>query len=376
MLSNSPLKFQVLHEDTGSRARLGSLKLTHFEVPTPVFMPVGTQATVKGVRVEDLHAMGYGLILSNTYHLYLRPGEDVIRLHNGLHEFMNWDRALLTDSGGYQVYSLGKLRKLTNKGVTFQSHIDGTRFEFTPEEALRFQEVLGSDIAMQLDVCPPSTAHKKDLERAVDLTTQWARRTLEARTRSDQAVFGILQGGLDRDLRARHAEVMRQLPFDGFAIGGLSVGEGPQQMWPMVDFTAPLMPREKPRYLMGVGMPLDIIHAVLAGVDMFDCVAPTRVARNGWLHTRRGIISIKKARFRMDNRPPDPECQCPVCQNYSRAYLRHIYMAGEIMASVLNSIHNLYFYARLMREIREAIRANATTELLDAYADSRSHLED
>jgi len=371
-----PLEFKVLHEDTDSNARLGELRLTHATVRTPVFMPVGTQGTVKGVRVEELHAMGYQLILGNTYHLYLRPGEEVISLHNGLHKFMNWDKALLTDSGGYQVYSLGKLRKLTNKGVTFRSHIDGSKFEFTPEEALRFQEVLGSDIAMQLDVCPPSTAKTRELERAVDLTTQWAGRTLDARQRPDQAVFGIMQGGLDRGLREAHAKVMRELPFDGFSIGGLSVGEGPEEMWPMVRFAAPLMPVNKPRYLMGVGMPLDIIHAVLAGVDMFDCVAPTRVARNGWLHTRNGIVSIKKSRFRTDTRPPDPECDCPVCQNYSRAYLRHIYMAGELMASILNSIHNLHFYARLMNDIRQAIEAGNASELPDAYANSKKHLED
>ena len=371
-----PLEFKILHEDVGSGARCGELRLTHAVVQTPVFMPVGTQATVKAVRVKELHSMGYKLILGNTYHLYLRPGEEVIGLHNGLHEFMNWDRALLTDSGGYQVYSLGKLRKLTDKGVTFRSHIDGTKFEFTPEEALRFQEVLGSDIAMQLDVCPPSIAKKKEIERAVDLTTNWARRTLDARQRADQAVFGIMQGGLDRDLRAAHAKSMRELPFDGFAIGGLSVGEGPEEMWPMVRFVAPLMPEQKPRYLMGVGMPLDIIHAVLAGVDMFDCVAPTRVARNGWLHTRQGIVSIKKSRFRLDTRAPDPECDCPVCKNYSRAYLRHLYMTGELMASILNSIHNLYFYARLMRDIRQAIRADAASQLLAAYADSKKHLKD
>jgi len=252
------LKFEILHEDANSNARLGTLQLTHATVQTPVFMPVGTQGTVKAVRVEELKSMGYGLILGNTYHLYLRPGEQVIQAHGGLHRFMNWDRAILTDSGGYQVYSLGKLRKVTPKGVSFRSHIDGTRFELTPEKALEIQQTLGSDIAMQLDVCPPSTADTRELVRAMDLTTQWARRPLEARSREDQAVFGIIQGGLNKDLRQQHAEEMRELPFDGFAIGGLSVGEAPGLMWPVVDFTAPLLPVEKPRYLMGVGMPLDI----------------------------------------------------------------------------------------------------------------------
>ncbi len=370
------MKFEVIARDKNTKARRGVLQLTHATIQTPVFMPVGTQATIKAVRTDDVWDMGYRLILGNTYHLYLRPGEEVISLHKGLRNFMNWPGAILTDSGGFQVYSLGKLRKITDKGVTFRSHVDGQKIVLTPEEALRFQEVLGSDIAMQLDVCPPSTARIKEIKRAVDLTYSWALRTLEARTLDTQAVFGIIQGGLDEALRSYHARLMTQLPFDGFAIGGLSVGEASHDMWRMTAYTANLMPEDKPRYLMGVGKPLDIIHGVLAGVDMFDCVMPTRVARTGWLFTRHGIVSIKQSRFRTDLRPPDPECDCPVCKNYTRSYLRHLYMTKEILASILNSIHNLYFYRRLIRDIHQAIEADKATELLEMYADSSKHIKE
>jgi len=344
-------------------ARLGRLWTAHGEVETPVFMPVGTQGTVKALLPEQVRAAGHGIILANTYHLLLRPGPEVVQAHGGLHRMMGWDGAILTDSGGFQVYSLASLRQVTEKGVTFRSHIDGSLHELTPERAVAVQEALGSDIAMVLDVCPPSTAKRSELERAVETSTAWAGRCLAARSRPDQAMFAIVQGGLDLSLRTRHARALRQMPFDGFAIGGLSVGEPPAQMYPVAEATAAMLPQDRPRYLMGVGMPTDLVHCVMGGVDMFDCVFPTRAARNGLLITSEGRLVIKHARHRMDLSPPDPACDCPLCSRFSRAYLRHLFMAGEILAAVLATIHNLHFYARLMGEVRRAIRDGTIAEL-------------
>jgi len=357
--------FSVREGAEGSSARLGTLRTPHGRVETPVFMPVGTQGAVKGLLPGQVREAGLGLILANTYHLALRPGTGIVGRHGGLHDFMGWDGAILSDSGGFQVYSLARLREVGERGVVFRSHIDGSLHEFTPEGVMGMQEELGSDIAMVLDVCPPSTAARQDLENALDLTSDWARRSIEARTRADQAVFGIVQGGLDMELRTQHARVIASLPFEGIAIGGLSVGEPPSKMYPVVEATACLLPRDRPRYLMGVGMPVDLVRCVMAGIDMFDCVYPTRAARNGLLLTSRGRLVIKHARYREDLEPPDPDCECPTCQSCSRAYLRHLYKGNEILSSVLNTIHNLHYYSRLMKDIRAAASEGTLDELAE-----------
>jgi queuine tRNA-ribosyltransferase len=357
--------FQVRHRDPGSGARLGTMTTPHGAIETPAFMPVGTQATVKGLLPGTVRDMGYGLILGNTYHLALRPGPEVVAAHGGLHRFMDWDGAILTDSGGFQVFSLAALRRITADGATFRSHIDGSQHVFTPERVVAIQEALGSDIAMALDVCPPSTADVAEIAEALERTTAWAHRTVAARGRGDQAVFGIVQGGLDLDLRRRHAAAITALPFEGFAIGGLSVGEAPADMHRVAGATAAVLPEDKPRYLMGVGMPADFARCVLGGVDLFDCVFPTRAGRTGLLLTSRGRVVIKNACYKDDLGPLDPECDCIACTRYTRAYLRHLFIAKEILASVLNTLHNLRFYARLMARIREAIVAGTLPALAD-----------
>ncbi len=362
--------FQVRQRDPGSGARLGTMSTPHGTIETPAFMPVGTQGTVKGLLPGTVSDLGYGLILGNTYHLALRPGPDIIAAHGGLHRFMDWDGAILTDSGGFQVYSLAALRRITHDGATFRSHIDGSLHVFTPERVVEIQEALGSDIAMALDVCPPSTADAGEIHEALERTTSWAGRTIEARCRGDQAVFGIVQGGLDMDLRRQHATAITALPFEGFAIGGLSVGEAPVDMHRVAGATAAVLPDEKPRYLMGVGMPADFARCVLGGVDLFDCVFPTRAGRTGLLLTSRGRVVIKNAAYKDDMGPLDPDCDCIACTRYTRAYLRHLFVAKEILASVLNTIHNLRYYARLMARIREAI----ATGTLPALADSMDAL--
>ncbi len=364
--------FRVVAKDPGSRARVGRLITPHGDIETPAFLPVGTAGTVKGVLPEQVRAAGYGLILANTYHLALRPGVEVVARHGGLHRFMNWDGAILTDSGGFQVFSLGrgigegrggKAPKVTDEGVVFRSHIDGAPVEFTPEGVVAMQEALGSDIAMVLDVCPPSTAGRDEIERAVERTSLWARRSIQARTRADQALFGIVQGGLDLDLRRRHAAEITALPFDGFAIGGLSVGEPLARRIPVVEGAASWLPEDRPRYLMGVGTPQDLVQAALAGVDFADCVFPTRAGRNGLLFTSAGRVAIRNAAHRDDLSPADPECDCPTCRSYTRAYLRHLTLCGEVLASVLNTLHNLHFFSRLMARIRAAIRAGTLRDL-------------
>lgn len=347
-------QFTLLHTDTSSHARLGRIVTPHGDIATPAFAPVGTQATVKALDPRDLHELGAELILSNTYHLYLRPGAEVVAEMGGLHRFMNWDGPILTDSGGFQVFSLSKTRKITDEGVEFRSHIDGSRHLFTPEMVVRVQEQLGADIIMVLDECaePQDRAYN---EQALARTHAWAERCRVAQIRSDQALFGIVQGGVFPDLRRQSAEFLKALDFPGYAIGGLSVGETKEQMVAMLDITTPLLPSAKPRYLMGVGAPEDLLEGVARGVDLFDCVLPTRLARNAGLFTQQGRINIRNARFERDTAPIDEGCPCFTCQNFSRAYLRHLFKAGELLAYRLASIHNLHFLLALMCDIRMAI---------------------
>ena len=348
------LQFEITHRD--GQARRGKLRLPHGEVDTPQFMPVGTVASVKAIAPDDLHAMGAQIILGNTYHLLLRPGPDLVAEMGGLHRFMSWDRPILTDSGGFQVYSLAEQRKITEEGAVFRSHLDGSRQELTPEKATQIQLELGSDILMAFDECPPSQSERAYHEESLARTTRWAKRCKDEWLKNPKGdLFGIVQGGLYKDLRERHAQEIAALDLPGNALGGFSVGEEPQAMWEGVAHAAPILPNDKPRYLMGVGTPEDLVRCVLAGVDLFDCVLPTRVARNGLLFTREGRLQIKAARYAKDPRPPDEKCGCYTCRTFTRAYLRHLYAAQELLAYRLNSLHNLTFYLDLMRGLREAI---------------------
>ena len=363
--------FEVLKKDIQSGARLGRIMTSHGEVHTPVFMPVGTQGTVKALLPETLSELGVEMILGNTYHLYLRPGHQLIRDLGGLHHFMHWDKPILTDSGGFQVYSLGALRKITEAGVLFQSHIDGSRHFISPEIAVSIQEALGSDIVMCLDECTPYPVTLREAEKSLDLTLQWAVRSKKAAKNSEQALFGIVQGGEYPELRKKSVEKLVEINFDGYALGGLSVGEPKEIMMNTVVNINPLLPFDKPRYLMGVGLPEDIVACVDHGVDLFDCVIPTRSARNGLLFTNHEKVVIKHARYRDDPLPVDRLCDCYTCRNYSRAYLRHLFMAKEILAMVLNTIHNIRFYMRLMERIREAIREDRYLEFKEKFLSSR-----
>ena len=366
--------FTVIKKDPHSSARLGRLKTAHGEVQTPCFMPVGTQGTVKAMLPRDLGEMGCQMLLGNTYHLFLRPGHELIRQLGGLHRFMGWERPILTDSGGFQVFSLAKTREISEEGVRFQSHLDGSSRLLTPETAVAIQEALGSDIAMVLDECIPHDAGREYVRTSTERTIRWAERCLRARSKPDQLMFGIVQGGLFEYLRRSCAEALSRMAFDGFAVGGLGVGEGETQLNAIGSFTAALMPEERPRYLMGVGRPQDIVHAVRAGYDLFDCVIPTRNARNGTLFTSQGKINIKRAEYAADPRSLDESCACYCCRHFSRAYLRHLYMANEILSSQLNSLHNLYFYHRLMDKCREAIAAGRA-ELWSALCSLGAALE-
>jgi queuine tRNA-ribosyltransferase len=352
--------FTLTHTD--GTARRGVLQTPHGAIETPVFMPVGTQGAVKALTAQHLEEIGASIVLGNTYHLMLRPGDELIARRGGLHKFIGWHKPILTDSGGYQVFSLAERRKIDENGVEFRSHLDGTAYLLTPERAVDIQANLGADIAMVLDECPalPSTAEV--IDKSLELTARWAARCrarlLERKNGPDpfpQAQFGIVQGGTFQDLRRKSAELTVSIGFEGYAIGGLSVGESNETMYQVVEYTAPLLPANQPRYLMGVGTPLDIIEAVARGVDMFDCVLPTRNARNGQLLTSEGPLNIKNAQFAEDDGPADPACQCYTCRNFSRAYLRHLYMAGEMTGGTLNTLHNLSFYLDTMRRIREAI---------------------
>ena len=338
-------------------ARRGRLSTSHGAVETPVFIPCGTQATVKTLDPRDLHGEGYELVLCNTYHLYLRPGHEVIKALGGLHRFMGWDRALLTDSGGYQVLSLATLRNITEEGVIFLSHLDGSRHLLTPEKAVEIQLAMGADILMTLDECPPYSADYEYHRSSMERTARWAARCRNVHQSDQPALFGIIQGGTHLDLRSRSAEATALGGFSGYALGGLGIGEGPAQMYTVVEHTAAHLPVESPRYLMGVGTPQDLLEGIARGVDMFDCVLPTRNARNGGLFTSTGRLNIKGAASARDERPVDPACSCYTCQHFSRAYLRHLYVADEILGLRLNTIHNLHYYAELMRQARQAIEA-------------------
>jgi queuine tRNA-ribosyltransferase len=331
------------------------LHTPHGDVQTPVFMPVGTLAAVKGLDAGDMQTLGARMMLSNAYHLMLRPGDARIAARGGLHRFMDYDGAILTDSGGFQVFSLPELRRVDDRGVTFRSHIDGALIDLTPERLVQVQENLGPDVAMVLDECPPAQAPREVVQAAMRRTTAWAQRALAARKRADVGWFGIVQGALHEDLRAEHAKVIGSMPFDGLAIGGVSVGEAPADIDRIVRHTAPLLPEHKPRYLMGVGTPQDLIRGVAAGVDMFDCVMPSRNARNGTLFTATGRLSIKNAQCRDSDAPICAACQCYVCRRYSRAYLRHLFVAHELTYFRLATLHNLAFYLDLMARMREAI---------------------
>lgn len=337
------------------RARAGQIETPHGVVSTPAFMPVGTAGAVKAVTLEQLHSVHAQMLLANTYHLMLRPGDALVASLGGLHGFTGWKGPYLTDSGGYQIFSLAGLRRLTEEGVCFQSHIDGTRYLLTPERAIEVQMNLGADIAMVLDECPPYPAPHAAVKDATARTTRWARRSRDAHQRSDQVLFGIVQGGVYLDLREQSAEEIKELDLPGTAIGGLSVGEPKEDMLRVLEHLDPRLPPEKPRYLMGVGTPEDIIEAVARGVDLFDCVLPTRNGRNGQLFTRHGRLSIRNARFRGDARPPDNDCTCYTCRTASRAYLRHLHLSGEMTAATLLSLHNLHFYLDTLREIRQSI---------------------
>jgi len=351
------MKFEVTHTD--GAARRGRLILPHGMVDTPQFMPVGTVASVKAIAPDDLREIGAQIVLGNTYHVMLRPGAELVEEMGGMHRFMSWERNLLTDSGGFQVYSLAEQRKISEEGAVFRSHLDGSRQELTPEKATRTQLQLGSDVLMAFDECPPSQSPREYHEQSLSRTTRWERRCLEvwraADPQGERALFGIVQGGPHPDLRVRHAEEIDALDFPGNALGGFSVGEEPRAMWEGVEHAAPLLPAEKPRYLMGVGTPDDLLRCALLGIDLFDCVLPTRVARNGLLLTRRGRVQIKAARYARDPRPADEHCRCYTCRTFSRAYLRHLFAAQELLSFRLNSIHNLTFYMDLMRGFREAV---------------------
>ncbi len=362
-----PASFDLLARDGQTAARAGLLHTPHGTVQTPTFMPVGTLATVKSLTPRDLHEAGAAMILANAYHLYLRPGMDVVAAHGGVHALSGWSGGVLCDSGGFQVFSLAGLRAVDDDGVTFRSHVDGSTHRLTPETVVGIQETLGCDVAMVLDHCPPSTAPRDELRRAVDRTTAWAERSLAVRSRADQALFAIVQGGLDPQLRAEHAAALSALAFDGWAIGGLSVGETPAEMRMVAAHTAALLPEHAPRYLMGVGTPADIVACIAGGVDLFDCVMPTRNARNGQLFTRTGRLSIKNARFQHDLGPVDPGCRCYTCRTFTRAYLRHLFMNHEILAAHLNTLHNITFYLDVVRAARRAILAGRYEDFQCAF---------
>ena len=351
-------RFRLLHKSSTCAARCGELSTLHGPIHTPVFMPVGTQATVKGVLPEELEALGARIILGNTYHLFIRPGHELIRSLGGLHAFMHWQRPILTDSGGFQIFSLRELARITEQGAEFRSHLDGSRLFLSPEDAIHVQEALGSDIMMVLDTCIPYPAGREEAARATALTGRWAARCKAALSGTGQLLFGIVQGGMYPDLRRESANELVETGFDGYALGGLSVGEPKELMLEMLEATVPHLPADHPVYLMGVGTPEDLVEGVYHGVDMFDCVMPTRNARNGMLFTSRGRLVIKNARYREDPRPVDEDCTCYTCRHFSRAYLRHLFQSREILASQLNSIHNLHYYCALMAAMRRAIAAD------------------
>lgn len=354
--------FKLLKTATDSKSRLGLITTSHGSIDTPVFMPVGTQAAVKTLTPEELKENNTSIILSNAYHLFLRPGNKLIKDMGGLHKFMHWDGPILTDSGGFQVFSLKKLAKIKEEGVSFNSHINGSKCFLSPEISMEIQQDLGSDIAMVFDEPVPYPSSYEYTKNSNEMNSRWAERCKESHREENQALFGIVQGGMFKDLRKQSAEKIFEIGFDGYAIGGLSVGEPKDLMLELVDYTAPLLPEDKPRYIMGVGTPTDIIKGVLSGIDMFDCVMPTRNARNGTLFTSEGKVIIKNSKHTNDESPPDPTCQCYTCRHYSMAYLKHLFVSREILSLRLNTIHNIYFYNNLMKQIREEIKNDSLAD--------------
>ena len=366
------IQFEV--EANCGNSRAGTLETPHGKIHTPIFMPVGTLGTVKGMTPEEVHEIGAEIILGNTYHLHLRPGDELVKKMGGLHKFMNWPGPILTASGGFQVFSLAKLLKLNEEGVEIRSHLDGTKIKLTPEISIAIQQNLGSTIMMCFDECLELPATRLEVERSIALTARWAKRCKEARTKAsgvfgEQALFGIFQGGGELDLREQSLEQIVEIGFDGYAIGGLSVGESKEEMYRVAHHIAAKMPADKPRYLMGVGDPEDLLEGIEAGIDMFDCVMPTRNARNGSLFTSHGKISIKQSRFQEDPEPLDPDCACSTCQHYSRAYLRHLYKSNEVLGIRLNTYHNLFFYLSLVKGARAAIKEQRFPEFKKDFLD-------
>ena len=360
--------FELVKKDNNSKARAGIIHTSHGDILTPIFMPVGTQGAIKAVEHRELNEIGTQIILGNTYHLYLRPGTEILEKFGGLHKFINWSKPILTDSGGFQIYSLSELRKIREDGVEFKSHIDGSLHFFSPEKVVNIQRSIGSDIMMVLDECVGFPAQYDYVKKSVELTTRWAKRAFDYFHSTSplydhkQFLFGIVQGSVFKDLRKISADDLTQIDFDGFAIGGLAVGESTEEMYEITDFTTDLLPENKPRYLMGVGRPENLLEAIERGVDMFDCVMPTRNGRNAYLFTSKGVLSIKNSQFKDDPSPVDDECDCYLCQNFSRAYLRHLFVAKEILALQLASIHNLRFYLNLISEARKMILEDKFTE--------------
>nr|WP_246070416.1 tRNA guanosine(34) transglycosylase Tgt [Paenibacillus kobensis] len=362
------VKYELIKECKQSGARLGRVHTPHGIIETPTFMPVGTQATVKTMSPEELKSMDAHIILSNTYHLFIRPGHEIVRRAGGLHKFMNWDRPILTDSGGFQVFSLANMRKITEEGVTFRSHLNGDKLFISPEVAMEIQNALGSDIMMAFDECPPYPADYDYVKQSLERTTRWAERCLNAHARKhDQALFAIVQGGMYADLRKQSAEQLTAMDFPGYAIGGLSVGESKPLMYEMLDCTVPMLPANKPRYLMGVGSPDALVEGSIRGIDMFDCVLPTRIARNGTTMTSEGRLVIRNAKFADDFGPLDPACDCYTCRNYSRAYIRHLIKADETFGIRLTTYHNLHFLLQLMKNVRQAIMDDRLLDFRDEF---------
>jgi queuine tRNA-ribosyltransferase len=358
-------RFEILKNDSGTGARLGRIHTAHGTVDTPAFMPVATQASVKALGPDEVESLGFRMVIVNAYHLYLRPGVGTIEKLGGLHRFMSWHRPITSDSGGFQVLSLSKTRKIREEGIVFQSHLDGSRHVLTPEKCIGIQESLGVDIMMCLDECPPFPSTREYMKKSVGLTTRWARLCKDAKKRHDNGLFGIVQGGVYPDLRRESAEGLTEIGFDGYSLGGLGIGEDPAKTYEIAGSTLAHLPAEKPRYLMGLGKPGDIVEAVSAGVDLFDCVIPTRNARNGTLFTSNGKLVIKNARYAEDEGPIDGNCGCYTCRNFSRAYLRHLYVSKEILVLRLLTIHNLSYYGKLMSDIRESIARDEYPALLN-----------
>ncbi|EST89514.1 tRNA guanosine(34) transglycosylase Tgt [Vagococcus lutrae] len=367
-MTESPIRYRLIKTEKHTGARLGEIITPHGTFPTPMFMPVGTLATVKTMAPEELKEMGAGIILSNTYHLWLRPGEDIVEEAGGLHQFMNWDQGILTDSGGFQVWSLADMRNITEEGVHFKNHLNGSKMFLSPEKAIQIQNKLGPDIMMSFDECPPFYESHDYVKKSIERTTRWAERGLKAHANPDrQGLFGIVQGAGYKDLRIQSAKDLVSLDFPGYSIGGLSVGESKEEMNEALEWLNPILPSNKPRYLMGVGTPDSLIDGVIRGVDMFDCVLPTRIARNGTCMTSQGRLVVKNAKYERDFRPIDEKCDCYTCRNYTRAYVRHLIKANETFGLRLTSYHNLYFLLNVMKQVRQAIMDDNLLEFREAF---------